>query len=175
MFTRWGGFMQFRYIDDDIRSGDRTIQQKQFGYIVQFSPSRRVTQLTLNGTTGQQIDFANSRPATGSTINLQATLNPTIHFNVVLVQNQRWVNVDDAASVSRQLFIARVSRVRGTYTFTSRLFARGIAQYVSTNRDVRVRAGGRSRSTTCACSTNWERRLGPTMSARSSFAPTNPL
>ena len=136
MDMRWNGFMQFRYIDDDIRSSDRTIQQKQFGYIVQFSPSRRITQVSLNGTTGQQIDFANSRPATGSTVNLQAALNPTIHLNLVLVQNQRWVNVDDASLVSRRLFIARVSRVRGTYTFTARLFARGIAQYVYTDRDV---------------------------------------
>lgn len=38
MDTRWNGFMQFRFIDDDIRSGDRTIGRKQFGYIVQFSP-----------------------------------------------------------------------------------------------------------------------------------------
>ena len=135
MDTRWNGFMQFRFIDDDIRSGDRTIGRKQFGYIVQFSPSRRVTLLSLDGTTGQEIDFANSRPGTGTTINLQATLDPTNHLNLTLVQNQRWVNVDDAASVSRRLFIARVSRVRGTYTFTARLFARGIAQYVSTTRD----------------------------------------
>ena len=142
MDTRWNGFMQFRYIDDDIRSGDRTVRQKQFGYIVQFSPSRRITQLSLNGETGQQIDFANSRPGTGTTINLQAALNPTNHLSVVLVQNQRWVKVDDAAQVSRQLFIARVSRLRGTYTFTSRLFARGIAQYVSTNRDVSLFAPG---------------------------------
>lgn len=140
--TRWNGFMQFRYIDDDIRSGGRTISQKQVGYIVQFSPSRRVTQLSLDGTTGQQIDFANSRSGTGTSINLQATLNPTIHLNLVLAQNQRWVNVDDAAAISRQLFIARVSRLRGTYTFTSRLFARGIAQYVSTNRDVSLFASG---------------------------------
>jgi hypothetical protein len=136
MDTRWNGFMQFRYLQDEGRSGDRIFPTKQVGYIVQFSPSRRITQLSLNGNTGQQIDFANSRPATGSTINLQAVLNPTIHFNVVVVQNQRWVNVDDVASVSRRLFIARVSRVRGTYTFTARLFARGIAQYVSTTRDV---------------------------------------
>ena len=136
MDTRWNGFMQFRFIDDDIRSGDRTIERKQFGYIVQFSPSRRVTLLSLDGTTGQEIDFANSRPGHGTTINLQATLDPTNHLNLTLVQNQRWVNVDDAANVSRRLFIARVSRVRGTYTFTARLFARGIAQYVSTNRDV---------------------------------------
>ena len=136
MESRWNGFMQFRYIDENVRAGDRTITRRRVGYIVQFSPSRRITQLSLNGTTGQEIDFANSRPGTGTTVNLQAALNPTIHLNLVLVQNQRWVNVDDAASVSRRLFIARVSRVRGTYTFTSRLFARGIAQYVSTNRDV---------------------------------------
>ena len=142
MDTRWNGFMQFRYIDDDIRSGDRTIGRKQFGYIVQFSPSRRVTQLALNGTTGQEIDFASSRPGTGTTINLQATLDPTTHLNLTLVQNQRWVNVGDAANVSRRLFIARVSRVRGTYTFTARLFARGIAQYVSTSRDVSLYTSG---------------------------------
>ena len=162
MDTRWNGFMQFRFIDDDIRSGDRTIERKQFGYIVQFSPSRRVTLLSLDGTTGQEIDFANSRPGTGTTINLQATLDPTNHLNLTLVQNQRWVNVDDAASVSRRLFIARVSRVRGTYTFTSRLFARGIAQYVSTDRDRAASTRRRARRT---------RRAAP--SAASSCSPTS--
>ena len=136
MDTRWNGFMQFRFIDEDIRAGDRAIGRKRFGYIVQFSPSRRVTLLSLDGTTGQEIDFANSRPGTGTTINLSATLNSTNHLNLTLVQNQRWVNVDAVANVSRRLFIARVSRVRATYTFTSRVFARGIAQYVSTDRDV---------------------------------------
>ena len=53
----------------------------------------------------------------------------------MLNEDQSWVNVDDALGVSRQLFIARVSRVRGTYTFTSRMFVRGTAQYVSTNSD----------------------------------------
>jgi len=37
--------------------------------------------------------------------------------------------------VFRRLFFARVSRVKGTYTFTSRLFTRTIVQYVSTDRD----------------------------------------
>ncbi|MGH9141253.1 MAG: hypothetical protein ACRD2I_08940, partial [Vicinamibacterales bacterium] len=135
MDTRWNGFMQFRYIDEDIRAGARPIGRKRFGYVAQFSPSRRVTFLSLDATTGQEIDFDNARPGTGTTINLQATLNPTIHVNLDLVQNQRWVN-DDAAAVSQRLFIARVSRLRGTYTFTARLFARGIVQYVSTTRDV---------------------------------------
>jgi hypothetical protein len=93
-----------------------------------------VTQLLIDATTGQEIDFANARPGTGSTINLQATLNLTNHLNLDLVQNQRWVNVNPV-DVSQRLFIARVSRLRGTYTFTARLFARGIVQYVSTTRD----------------------------------------
>ncbi len=133
--TRWNGFMQFRYIDDDIRSGNRSIGRKQFGYSAQFSPSRLLSMVTVNGTTGQEIDFANARPATGTTINVSATLNPTNHLNLLLNQDQSWVNVDDAAGASRRLFIARVSRVRGTYTFTSRMFVRATAQYVSTNRD----------------------------------------
>ena len=91
--------------------------------------------VAVNGTTGQAIDFANGRPGTGTTISLSGTLNPTNHLNLQLNEDQSWVNVDDALGVSRQLFIQRVSRVRGTYTFTSRMFVRGTAQYVSTNSD----------------------------------------
>jgi hypothetical protein len=133
--TRWNGFMQFRYIDDDIRSGSRTIARRQLGYAAQFSPSRLLSFVSVSGTAGQEIDFANARPGTGATVNVAAMLNPTNHLNLMLTEDQSWVNVDDAAGVSRQLFIARVSRVRGTYTFTSRMFVRGTAQYVATNRD----------------------------------------
>jgi Domain of unknown function (DUF5916) len=135
MFTRWNGVLQFRYIDDDIRIGNRSIGRKQFGYAAQFSPSRLFSTVAVNGTTGQEIDFANGRPGTGTTVNVTAMLNPTNHLNLMLTQDQSWVNVADALGESRQLFIARVSRVRGTYTLTSRLFVRGTAQYVSTDRD----------------------------------------
>jgi Domain of unknown function (DUF5916) len=133
--TRWNGFMRFRYVDDAIRSGTTSIVRKQFGYFAQFSPSRLLAMVSVNGTTGQAIDFANARPGTGTTMSVSATLNPTNHLNLLLNQDQSWVNVDDAGGASRQLFMARVSRVRGTYTLTSRLFVRGTAQYVSTNRN----------------------------------------
>jgi hypothetical protein len=135
MNTRWNGFMQFRYIDDDIRTVNRTIGRRQLGYLAQFSPSRLLSMVAVNGTTGQEIDFANARPAVGSTLNVSATLNPTTHLNLLLNQDQSWVNADDALGARRQLFLARVSRMRGTYTFTSRMFVRGTAQYVSTDRD----------------------------------------
>ena len=135
MDSRFNGFMQFRYIDDRVRAGDRVIGRRQFGYIAQFSPSRRVTQISLNGTAGEEIDFANARPGHGTTINLLARLNPTDHLELELVQNQRWVDVAVNVPVSRRLFTARVSRIRSTYTFTSRFFVRGIAQYVATDRN----------------------------------------
>ena len=134
MESRWNGFMQFRFIDDETRAGRRIIPRRQFAYFVQFSPSRMFSQVAVNGTIGEEIDFANSRPGNGPTINANATVNATQHLAFDLIQNHRWLNVD-ADGGSRRLFVARVSRVKGTYTFTARLFARGIVQYVSTTRD----------------------------------------
>src|SRR4051812_1484697 len=91
MNTRWNGFMQFRYIDDDIRTGARTIGRRQVGYSAQFSPSRLLSTISVNGTTGQAIDFANGRPGTGTTMTLSATLNPTNHLNLLLNEDQSWV------------------------------------------------------------------------------------
>src|SRR6185295_9491205 len=103
MNTRWNGFMQFRYIDDDIRTANGSIGRKQFGYYAQFSPSRLLSTISVNGTTGQAIDFANARPGTGTTMSVSATLNPTNHLNLLMNQDQSWVNVDDALGASRQL------------------------------------------------------------------------
>jgi len=65
--------------------------------------------------------------------------------------------------VNRRLFSARVSRLRTTYTFTSRLFVRGVAQYVSTDRDpslylseVAARSGAFSGSALFAYKLNWQ-------------------
>jgi hypothetical protein len=136
MDSKLNGFMQFRLIDDLIRTpGGALIGRRQFGYILQFSPSRFLAQFASQGTLGQDIDFANSRSGRGPTIKLAATVRPTDHLEFALLENEQWLNVDDAAGRSRRLFLARVSRVKGTYTFTSRLFARAIAQYVSTDRD----------------------------------------
>lgn len=135
MNTRWNGFVRLRYSDDNIRSGNRLITRRQVGYFAQFSPSRLVSTVSLTGTTGQEIDFANSRPGTGTTMKVSATLNPTNHLNLVVNMDQRWLNVDETAAVKSRLFTARVARLRATYTLTSRLFVRLTGQYASTRRD----------------------------------------
>jgi hypothetical protein len=135
MDTKLNGFMRFRYENDVVRSGTQLFPRQQFVYTVQVSPSRTVSQVTLDGFIGQEVDFANSRPGHGGTINVNATLHPGGHLELALLQASRLLNVDDAAGVGKRLFNAQVSRVRGTYTFTARSFTRVIGQYVSTHRD----------------------------------------
>jgi len=133
MDSKLNGFLQFRYIDDRIRTpGGALIGRRQLAYILQFSPSPFLAQIAVNGTLGQDIDFDNSRPGRGPTINLSATLRPSNHVELALVANQQWLDVTDLAGQSQRLFTAHVSRLKGTYTFTPRLFTRVIAQYVST-------------------------------------------
>jgi hypothetical protein len=155
--------MQFRFLDDRTRAGAVVIGRRLFGYIAQFSPSRVVSRIGVDGTAGRDIDFANARPARGATVNLNATLHPTDHLELALIENQRFLNVDRPAGGSGRFLTQRVSRLRGTYTFTSRLFARGIAQYVATSRDPRLsptevsaRSGELSGSALLAYKINWQ-------------------
>jgi hypothetical protein len=135
MDTKLNGFMRFRYENDVVRSGDLLIPRQQFVYTVLVSPSRAISQVSIDGFVGQEVDFANSRPGRGATINVNATLHPGGHLELALLQAERILNVDDPAGAGKRLFNAQVSRVRGTYTFTARSFARIIAQYVATHRD----------------------------------------
>ena len=81
MDSKLSGFMQFSYNDELVRTpAGVAIGRRQFLYYVQFSPSRFFVQVAANGSLGQDIDFDNSRPARGPSINLSATLRPTDHL-----------------------------------------------------------------------------------------------
>jgi hypothetical protein len=62
-------------------------------------------------------------------------LRLTDHLELRLDEEARWLDVDTADHARARLFTARVDRLRLTYTFTARSFARLIGQYVSTRRD----------------------------------------
>jgi hypothetical protein len=127
--------MQFRYVTDRVRAADATFPRRQFGFIANFSPTRRFTNLGVDGLVGQDTDFVNVRAGRGGHVNLNATINATDHLVFDLIANTAWLHVDDNAGFSRLLFTARVERVRANYTFTARSFVRLISQYVSTDRD----------------------------------------
>jgi uncharacterized protein DUF5916 len=163
MDMRFSGFLQLRYNDDRTRAGDIVIGRRQFSYYARFSPSRIVSSIGSDGTLGQDIDFANARPARGTTVNLNATLHPSDHLELALIENQRFLDVDRPSGGSGRFLTQRVSRLRSTYTFTSRLFARVIVQYVATTRDpllapteVSARSGEFSGSALLAYKINWQ-------------------
>jgi hypothetical protein len=165
MDSKLGGFMQFRYLDERVRTGGIVLPRRLFGYVAEFSPSRRWSHVSVDGTAGRDVDFTESRPGTGATVNLSASLHPTDHLGIELIRNQRWLNIDrpDGRGGRQRLFTANVSRLKGTYTFTPRLFVRAIAQYVSTDRDpllfssvVADRSGTFGGSLLLAYKLNWQ-------------------
>src|SRR5258708_20978223 len=124
MDPRLNGFMQFRYVDDQNRSGDQVFPRKQFGYIMQVSPSQVISQVAVNGTAGTDVDFDNSRAGRGYTVNASATLHPSDHLELDPVESYRRLDVNDPSPVpglSRHFLTARFSRSKAIYSFTPKI------------------------------------------------------
>lgn len=82
---------------------------------------------------------------------------------MALLLNTRRLDVYAVAGGSARLITQRVERVKSTYTFTSRMFVRVIAQYVDTSRDpllfisdVSDRSGRFGGSALFAYKLNWQ-------------------
>jgi hypothetical protein len=132
----WNSFTRLRYAYDRIRSGSATFPRRQLVYQFQVSPPHTITQFILQGTVGEQIDFDNSRPATGADVNLQATIRPTDHLKLDIVADRSFVDVDPHdGGGSRRLFTADIGRIKAAYTLTARAFVRLIGQWIETRRD----------------------------------------
>ena len=164
MDGKWNSFMRFRYANDRVRTGDVVLPRQQFIYSVNANPSRAVSQLSLSGFVGQEIDFANNRRGHGADVALQGTVRPTNHLELRLRSSRRWLNVRAPdTGRSERLFTAQVQRLRATYNFTARSFLRLIGQWVETNRDpslftseVARRSGRFSGSALFAYKLNWQ-------------------
>ena len=135
MDGRWSSFMRYRVAFDRVRAGNRTFPRRQFIYTFQVSPNRSISLISLDGFLGEQVDFANARLGTGGTVNLTSSIRPTDHLELRFNGSRQWLNVDTGPAGKARLFTASVARLRATYTFTARAFARAIAQYVATDRD----------------------------------------
>ena len=163
MDARWNSFVRLRYANERVRAGEKILPRQQFVYTVQVSPSQKVARVDLDGFVGEQVDFDNARTGTGARVNARATLRPTNHLELAFNESWSWLNVDDGTGGKSRLFTARVDRLRATYTFTSRMFARAIGQYVETERDpslylssVSAKSAGFGGSLLFAYKLNWQ-------------------
>jgi hypothetical protein len=132
----WNSYVSVEQRSDKVRAGSRLFDSDYYIATVQMSPSQRIGDVTLNLVLGDDVDFANVRPARGVTVDLRGTVRPTDHLAVQLNGTRRQLDVSPtgAGPRSSRLFTAEAARVKATYTFTSRAFLRLIAQRVRTER-----------------------------------------
>ena len=133
--ARWSSSWSMKYAVDRVRAGAGVLPRRQGIYSFKIHPSRRIANVTITGVFGDEVDFAQARVGRGRMTSIVATLNPTTHMELRVNREHRRLDLTSRNSTSGRLFTAEVSRVRATYTFTPRIFVRGIGQYVTTDRN----------------------------------------
>ena len=163
--ARWGTFVRIRYAWDRVRAGEnkQTLPRNRLIYTITSNPSRLFSEISLDGDVGGAVDFSEGRKGAGGSLTMGLTLRATDHLELRLNEGFRWLNVDASAGNRERLFTARVDRLRATYNFTSRAFARVIAQHVETRRaptlyssEVSPREAGFAASLLLAYKLNWQ-------------------
>jgi hypothetical protein len=129
---KWNGFANVRFSWDRIRAfNGLDYPRRQIVFNSRVSPSAVVSQIQLNGATGEEIDFGGGRTGHGTRLNLFTSVRPGDHLELQGELARRWLNVALAAGEAEQrLFTATVARLRSTYTFNRRAYLRLILQHV---------------------------------------------
>lgn len=168
MDGRYASFLRLVYSNERVRTSGVVLPRQRLQYVLQFTPSRSVSSVSVTGFVGEEIDFANARTGRGANVNLSGTVRPTNHLELRLNAARRWLDVvpQPSAAQRERLFTAGVERVRATYTFTPRAFLRAIAQYVHNRQDpalftdeVDRRSGTLGGSLLFAYKLNWQTLL----------------
>ncbi len=136
MDGKYSSFSRFRFSMNHVRLGDRVFTRHQLFYTVQITPTAWLSDVVLDGSAGQDVDFANNRLGRGANITLGGTLHPMNHLELRLNNGLRFLSVPVGIQQARgRLFTAQVERIKATYTFNSRMFVRAITQNVRTNQN----------------------------------------
>ena len=126
---------RLRFAHEKVRNGDTVFNRNQLLYNIQFGLPHLLQFIGFSGWVGQDVDFANNRPARGADVAINATVRPTDHLNIDVSEDRRWLHVRPEGLPAGTLFTAQVERIRAVYTFNSRFFIRTILQNQRTNRN----------------------------------------
>ncbi len=160
----WSSFTRIRVAFDRVRASLVTIPRTQLLYTLQFSPTRFLSQISLDGFLGEEVDFVGARPGHGGRLTASANVRPTNHLELQFDGDVRWLNVKPPeGGDERRLFTAQIERLKATYTFTAHSYLRLIGQYVLMKRDpslyaspVQERDGSFAASLLFAYKLNWQ-------------------
>jgi hypothetical protein len=128
---KFRSFNRWRYAYDTVRGNNNQLfQRHQLLFSEQFSVSKVIPQVSLNGWMGQDVDFSNNRLGRGANATVGATVRPMRHLELALTVGQSWLTPHGE---DNRVFTSQIERVRATYTFNSRMFLRTIVQNTRAN------------------------------------------
>jgi hypothetical protein len=127
---RFSSYSRVSYRWERVRTGNRILERPHVEAYFEISPSRVLSQLSLNSSVGDDVDIDGARRGTGGFVTLGATFRPTSALAVRLDATRRWLDLREG-----RLFTAEVARVKATYNFTARCFLRLIGQQVQVDQD----------------------------------------
>lgn len=133
MDATWNSFLRLELFTDEIANDGRTFDRFQIRPQFEIRPGKILQSISFYGVFGDDVDFANNRAATVWRGELNAELQPTDHLNLSLLGARRALDVDEG--VHGRLFTADVARLRGVYTFNSRIWLRLIGEWQEIARD----------------------------------------
>ncbi len=128
---RWDLFSRILLFFNEVESGGQIFSRTRYNYILFLRPSRRFSQIGLEASFGDEVDFTHSRPGQGTRITATAISRLTDHVELQLNLNRNSLDLKGG----QRLFTAQTARLRGVYAFNSRSWIRAIVQYVETERD----------------------------------------
>ncbi|MEO8195497.1 MAG: DUF5916 domain-containing protein [Thermoanaerobaculia bacterium] len=159
----WNSFVRFELAFDEVVNEGKKFERIQFRPQFEIRPGKIVQQVTLRAVYGDDVDFANNRPADGWRATLTTDLQPTDHLKLALSAARRTLDVDTASGSSGTLFTADLARAKVVYTFTARSWLRLIGEWQTIERDlqlydldVRPESGDTSYSAVFAYKLNWQ-------------------
>jgi hypothetical protein len=136
---------------EQIRVGNRLLEQTYGTFFFQFDPSRRFPRIFIDSRFGESIDFGGARVGTGATVALGATLRPHDRLDLQFTVNREWLDIDDD-----RLFTADVQRLRAQYSFSAKSLLRVIAQYDEVEFGGGAKAGNFLGSVLYSYKINWQ-------------------
>jgi uncharacterized protein DUF5916/cellulose/xylan binding protein with CBM9 domain len=123
------GWIAFHPGDQDRVRGTFTRQYNFTEVHLKATPSTLLPTITLDGSIGQRVDYANVRIGHGGSFVLTASIRPTTHLELAANIDREWLDVRDS-----QLYAADIDRLKATYVFNSRSLVRIVAQRSNTDR-----------------------------------------
>lgn len=131
MEGKWGlnGWVAWHPGDVDVVDG-RSLTRNYYEIHMRANPWRQMPSISVDGSVGERVDFAQGRVGNGASMTVATSLRPTDHLEVELNTNREWLDLE----AGERLFSAQVNRLKTTYVFNSRSLVRLIAQHGDTRR-----------------------------------------